>query len=578
MASVISDAEYEAWLYSIGESRVLLLEMDHSDGTVYFGNLPFISKPSDSKSNIIFDDVLKDSINFESRVDEFLEIGDLEIINDSSLNYLIDYKWKGFEIRFYLGDPLWGFDDFRNIANGIGGGISTIKRGILIFDILDNTIFFDKFLQKNLLPSELPKPIAFGEPFNVKPALVDSSAIEYQINDGPVTSFTTRDNGAALTPDTSDLDKGLYTLSTMPVGAVSADIIEPNDTPKEIINYIADKFGKTANQTSLDALPTYKLGLFYDSFDVTGKTVLDDVAKSIYGFWKINLLDELTFGLLKEPEVVADFEITENDIAEGGIKSIEIDDPAQKVILNYKKNFNVLDRNSLAGIVAANPDLAEDFIKEWRQVEKENFEINLWASAPTLGTGWADNSDDSYTCDGTQVANSDLEITGKTTLNESYYTAIAVYNRSAGNVRVVVGDDTGAGSWINSDGIYYQTIPENTSDGRIRVQADSDFVGSVHLISFKEVSDYPESTIFIADSFISNSTDAQTECDRIALLKSVVRKTWEVECFLAPAQAEPGQTVKINHPRFGFENGKNALILSVSRSYTEQKVILEVWL
>ena len=459
----ISAPQYQAWLADISQQRTLLVELDHATGTEYIANVAYVSLPTDTNANRIYDDVLKEAVDIESRLDGDFSLGEISIANDGSLNSWLDNKWAGHKIRLYLGDKDWSLDDFRLVALVVNGGINDVAPGIIRFAIRDSKALFDQPLQNTLLASGLPVPVALGQPFNVPPALTDDPTHQYQVNEGVVTSAVVRDNGVVV-GHTTDYSNGKYTLATRPQGNLGVDVVEPNNTAKALINWVCARVGMSADQTTLNALPTYPMGLYYDA-ETTAEQVLDEICAGLGAYWRVNASGLVQCYQLVEPALTPDLMITADDVIEHGLSLVEYQQPIKTLTLNYNRNFAPVSRNSLAGMLDANPALAEQLSNPWQQVAATN------------------------------------TVTG-----------------------------------------------------------------------------YPLAEDQTIDSYIIGEANAQTECDRIAALRAVRREVWRVDCFLSPSQIQVGQTVQIINPRFGFSAGKNGLLLSVNRTYTRNRVTLELWL
>lgn len=82
----------------------------------------------------------------------------------------------------------------------------------------------------------------------------------------------------------------------------------------------------------------------------------------------------------------------------------------------------------------------------------------------------------------------------------------------------------------------------------------------------------------VRETYLVDETDAVAERVRRAILRGQYRFTFQIECRLTPALAKIGQTVNITYSGLGFKNGKNALVIGVSRELSNSKVILDVWL
>jgi hypothetical protein len=371
---VITDEQYTAWLQNLDASRVLLVEATHSTGVEYFANAPFISTPDDTAPNRIYDDLLQDAVDIQIRLDGLFTLGEITVTNDGSLNDWIGYKWRGYSLVLLLGDPDWPLDDFRPVVNATNGGIINVEASqsgsFIRFGIYDSRAVFDAPISRTRLPDNRPVPLAFGSPFNVRPALLDDPTHEYQVHDGAITSVTVRDNGAVVsnTPDTGD---GTFVLAARPQGNIGADLVTTTNTPAEIIEWVCDEYGVDFDSVAMAALPAYNVGLYYEG-EVTGAQILDDVCKSIGAYWRRDALGEVQVVVLDGPEETADIVINEDDVVAKGLKLTGMEEPVKPVTLKYARNFAPAARDSLAGILDSSPAFAERLTKEWSQVTTDN--------------------------------------------------------------------------------------------------------------------------------------------------------------------------------------------------------------
>ena len=108
----------------------------------------------------------------------------------------------------------------------------------------------------------------------------------------------------------------------------------------------------------------------------------------------------------------------------------------------------------------------------------------IWSGSPTVQTGWTDNLDGTFTCDGTQVGNTGLLEPTSATTNSHYITGFRVVSISAGNVKARVGGVNGAAR--TTVGTFPDVITA-ANVGNPEIRADVDFIGTVELISFREV-------------------------------------------------------------------------------------------
>lgn len=82
----------------------------------------------------------------------------------------------------------------------------------------------------------------------------------------------------------------------------------------------------------------------------------------------------------------------------------------------------------------------------------------------------------------------------------------------------------------------------------------------------------------MAETLISNSTDAQTECNRVATINNTLRKVYTIRATTAPQRIEVGQEIKITYPRYGLNSGAYAIVTGINESPTSNRVELKVWL
>ena len=110
----------------------------------------------------------------------------------------------------------------------------------------------------------------------------------------------------------------------------------------------------------------------------------------------------------------------------------------------------------------------------------------------TKGTGWT-ISDGVATCDGSQVADSNLEQSiltekGVVVAAGKYLVSYRVSNYSAGNIRArITGNSNVNGTLHSANGTYTEVLDNGTENYTLRMVADSTFAGSVDSISIKPV-------------------------------------------------------------------------------------------
>lgn len=84
----------------------------------------------------------------------------------------------------------------------------------------------------------------------------------------------------------------------------------------------------------------------------------------------------------------------------------------------------------------------------------------------------------------------------------------------------------------------------------------------------------PSETIVTA---LRLQADAITEAQRRAVIRSAKRLRYSVEMTTAPFGVEVGDQVNITYPRYGFESGKDVLVVGLEERPTDNRVRMEVW-
>lgn len=363
----ITDAEYAAWLRTPGEIRVLLADLYHADGVVYVASRPYVSKPTDSVPNRIYNDLLISAVDVTTRIDAALEVGDLELVDDGSISDWVNYHFRGYQVVMRIGSPSWSFDDFRVIARQISDGISSAERGSIKMSIYDAAAMLDTPVARDTLPDGSVVPLIFGSVIGAEAVRVDSATLTYKVSQLPVSALTVRDGTGPVMSHTPDYGNGQFTLGVYTSRKVSCAVTESHETASEIIQWVADQYGITVAAGL--ALPTYTLGLRY-SDDVTGRQILDDVCTSISSYWYINLLGELVVSRSSLP-VTADVTITADDIEYNKIQLTGIQTPLAQLMVRYGHNYNPMDE--VAGSINdSDPALADRLRTEWLTVGGSN--------------------------------------------------------------------------------------------------------------------------------------------------------------------------------------------------------------
>ena len=133
----INDDEYTEWLFDSTRNpyRTLLIELEHSAGTVYLSSLPWLDVsvlPSQP-----YDNWLIAEPDIEDNLVSFAGIGDVDAINPMDEEDWLSYTWRGYPCRWYFGDVGWVRGDFRQIASTLIDGIRLLDARQFRFDLMD---------------------------------------------------------------------------------------------------------------------------------------------------------------------------------------------------------------------------------------------------------------------------------------------------------------------------------------------------------------------------------------------------------------------------------------------------------
>ena len=200
-----------------------------------------------------------------------------------------------------------------------------------------------------------PKPLCFGEVYNVTPALINDTTHEYQVHDGQIEDIVTvYENGVATALTvTEDLTNGKFTLSAKPSGQLTCDVkgAKPSGTyltkSGEIIKHIIINQGgiaagdvNTSSITTLDTDAPYTIGVFVPDRRNT-IDVLDEIITSVGGYYGFTRAGVFFVGRLVAPTGTAVTDIGDHDIV--GEPQVTFDQtPLKQVRLFYKRNWTVI--------------------------------------------------------------------------------------------------------------------------------------------------------------------------------------------------------------------------------------------
>ena len=378
----VSDAQYDAWLETPDKIRTLLVEIGYVDGgtpgTIYVSTHNFISGSSDDPANQPYDDFVELDLSYRRSLSEVfvgrstISRGEVRIaLVDEAMEYL-DYYFDKQAIAIYLGDPSWEKADFRQIMSGVVKN-RQVTRSHIIFSIRDDAELLEQPFAMSTVESGPSRgqvvPLCFGEVFNVSPVLIDPADDTYQVHDGPIEDIlAVRDNGLDVTGFTKDIVNGQFSLDVPASGTLTVDVKGAKPTTgftgyqprayqmvRQILTNYSDIPAEQIDTTGLTAMNTAfpcECGLYISNDGYTIIQAIDDIIRSVAGYWHFNKSGVFTVGsLFDSAGAGSTINLGADDIEEFGVSVRREVAPKTSVRIGYKRNWTVQQANGLADTV-----------------------------------------------------------------------------------------------------------------------------------------------------------------------------------------------------------------------------------
>ena len=130
------------------------------------------------------------------------------------------------------------------------------------------------------------------------------------------------------------------------------------------------------------------------------------------------------------------------------------------------------------------------YSRKKNRLRRPSIGLQLFTGFDSFGSGWADDGDGTYSCDGTQVANTVISetVTGSTfEIGKSYFMTIPVKLLSAGIINSV--QFAGVTTAVSISSVNKHTIVHvaTSVDGNIVVQGSSSLVVEIDSLSVREL-------------------------------------------------------------------------------------------
>ena len=404
----MTDAEFVSWLQSNDAIKLILVEVeDVLVGGVptpfYFSNRTFISSPSDSPANVVYDPSISGGVTFTESMslDGTADIGygDIELINlDGSKDYLLDYVWVNRAISVYIGDPRLAKSEFRRIFSGHVENLYSRNQGTLNIVILDKLAKLAVPISDTVIADGdgTLVPLTFGECFNVPAALSNAATLEYTVHNGAIEDvIEVRDNGYPVSI-TKTLSNGKFTLSQAPYGKVTASVqgakgvTYANDIASIAANIISN-YGPASSRLAADIDYTnfsnfttnnpQPVGLFLSS-ETTKLEACQRLASSVGAAVTCNSQGKIKLVKLTLPPSGTTTDVYPTDMLEDSFTVADKAPVKAAIKLNYCINWSTHTDDLAAGIATSNLNV---FKSEWYSVDSKNVAVATDYSLPSVG-------------------------------------------------------------------------------------------------------------------------------------------------------------------------------------------------
>lgn len=362
-----------------------------SEITLYFSGEGFVTEPTDTPANTLFEPRLVEPISFSrsmfgsGRVGGYSVpgFGELILTNaDGGIDNFANYAWDGRSVEVRVGQAGAAFQYYFTIFTGEA---KTVEFDDLFIRVIlrDNQNDFVRDYPDVLYAgtggnegsSELegqPKPHCYGEVYNVEPVLVDATNNVYQVHDGPIEAISAvYEGGLALTLTTDytvDLANGRFTLVSAPSGVITADVkgSKPSgtylETVADIIQHLVEDHAgftypddfDTASFTALNTANSATVGV-YDRDTISLADLLDRLINTIGGFYGFDRNGKFQVGRVELASGTPDAEFDSTNIIE--ITRLASAVPNYQARVGYKRNYRVMSESDFdASITTAKRD------------------------------------------------------------------------------------------------------------------------------------------------------------------------------------------------------------------------------
>lgn len=548
-------AAQQKWLNE-DNHRVILMDLQYHDGTsinmLRFSSYPYTMEDGDTTpnplggvplANLIYDDIISSVPNITTRIDSDSTFGSIELLNTiGELDYLLkDVTVIGHSIKLYIGSKDWARDDFIPILSGVVSEISSSSIDKISLTVKDNIDKLDVPLQTNLIDTAYWDTLMMA---------VDTST--YIVGDvGGTRSYS---KSLAVLPDA--------TLNThVPVCFGKCFNITPVLVDSFNHVYLIAEEGISsldavrADGVVLSGTSQYEVDLalgilrildnsngVHITCDVTGTTSRSSLIGGSPGYTPTTHSAAFIIEwLLLEKAAL--------DIAELNATTFGGFNNTSSLGIYYTQDVTVLDTvtkiiSSVGGFIRFNTSDATIGLYKFMDPLGEVVDLELINDDIIEGG----------------VTISDIEEPRQSiTLGYSKNWSVQDTGSLAGVLSDITNPNYTAGSedTLNKLTTEYSTIYQDTGISTV---------------------EYPLAEhIDLIETFIFSESSANIELARRIGLRSQRRIVYKLQSIASSFTYNIGDIVNLTYDRYGFNKGKNGLIVSIEESLTTRRVTLEIW-
>lgn len=384
--------------------------LSNSEETIRFASKAFITRPSDTPPNVLYDPALFNVFSFRRSVDSVQlsggalpSVGSIEIVNTGDYDDKLppNFSYDGRNVTVKLGGSGFNFSAFGTVYKGVIQSVSATRSQITI-NLRDVRAELSQPIQSVLYegsggiegPEELkgtPKPKCFGRVRQIQPVLVQEAKRIYQISSGPVESISDlRDNGSPLnfqgnrvsldqflgsspTPGgyATYLDLGLIRLGSNPVGVITCDAEGEKNQSGEYagdISSVVKNVAKSSGVTDFNEQDFSKLTAivpgdvgYYSPGQSNAASIIDSLTSGAFSYWGADRQGKLTVAAIRAP-LTSSLTLTEREIFE--FSQDDTLPPVWRVNVTYRPNWRPLTTDEVAGSVKQNDNILERLTRD----------------------------------------------------------------------------------------------------------------------------------------------------------------------------------------------------------------------